>query len=212
MPQNSKRNSGTKKPHLVRRTVSDSSLLRRNVEKTDKRPWNRPRYSECCMEKYFTRYYMNIEKGEITDQHLQDIKDTFNLLDTDHDGKLTKNELSTLLRYTGSLKSEAEMDDLLAPIDTDHNGSIDYNEFKKYIIEKNILKSLADEVCYEMQDAFNVFDKNGDGFIDKNELKKVLTQIGDKMPEELADEYIKEADLNGDGKIDYNEFCKHMGY
>lgn len=152
------------------------------------------------------------KNGEITDQHLQDIKDTFNLLDTDSDGRLTKSELTTLLRYTGSLKSEAEMDDLLAPIDTDHNGSIDYNEFKKFIIEKNILKSLADEVCYEMQDAFNIFDKNGDGYIDKNELKRVLTQIGDKMPEDLADEFIREADLNGDGKIDYNEFCKHMGY
>ena len=27
--------------------------------------------------------------------------------------------------------------------------------------------------------------------------------IGDKMPEEDADDFIKAADLNGDGKIDY---------
>ena len=26
---------------------------------------------------------------------------------------------------------------------------------------------------------------------------------GDKMPDDLADEFIREADLNGDGKIDY---------
>jgi len=58
------------------------------------------------------------------------------------------------------------------------SGSIDYEEFKKYIIEKDILKSLADEVCYEMQDAFNVFDRDRDGFIDKEELKKILTQVG----------------------------------
>ncbi|WAR16655.1 CALM-like protein [Mya arenaria] len=95
------------------------------------------------------------------------------------------------------------MEELLAPIDTDHNGSIDYDEFKKYIIEKGILKTLADEVCYEMQDAFNVFDRDKDGYIDKEELKRVLTQVGDRMPEELADEFIKEADINGDGKIDY---------
>ncbi|WAR16608.1 CALMF-like protein [Mya arenaria] len=117
-----------------------------------------------------------VKVGEITDQHLKDIRDTFNLLDTDHDGKLTKSELAKLLRYTGSLKSEAEMEEILAPIDTDHNGSIDYDEFKKYIIEKGILKSLADEVCYEMQDAFNVFDRDKNGYIDKEELKRVLTQ------------------------------------
>lgn len=58
------------------------------------------------------------------------------------------------------------------------NGSIDYDEFKKYIIEKDILKSLADEVCYEMQDAFNIFDKDGDGYITRSELKRVLTQVG----------------------------------
>ncbi|XP_045181462.1 calmodulin-like isoform X2 [Mercenaria mercenaria] len=172
----------------------------------------RPVQSERLMEDYLRQFYMNLTMGEITDQHLKDIQDTFDLLDTDHDGRLTKTELTTLLRYTGSLKSDAEMEELLAPIDSDHNGSIDYNEFKKYIIEKDILKSLADEVCYEMQDAFNIFDKDGDGFITKDELKRVLTQIGDKMPEELADEFLKEADLNGDGKIDYQEFCKHMGY
>ncbi|XP_060584353.1 uncharacterized protein LOC132740467 isoform X3 [Ruditapes philippinarum] len=172
----------------------------------------RPKMNEYLMEDYFTKYYMNLTMGEITEQHLKDIQDTFKLLDTDHDGRLSKDELSTLLRYTGSLKSEAEMKELLAPIDTDHNGSIDYDEFKQFIIEKDILKSLADEVCYEMQDAFNIFDKDGDGFITKAELKKVLTKIGDKMPEELADEFIREADLNGDGKIDYQEFCKHMGY
>ena len=53
-----------------------------------------------------------------------DIKDTFQLLDTDHDGRLTKDELSTLLRYTGSLKSEAEMEELLAPIDKDRKHSM----------------------------------------------------------------------------------------
>lgn len=166
------------------------------------------------MIEYYRDNYMNCKDtmGEISEQHLQDIRDTFNLLDRDHDGKLSKKELETLLRYTGSLKSDAEMEEILSPVDTDHNGSIDFEEFEKFIIEKDILKSLPDELCYEMQDAFNMFDKDGDGFIDREELKKVLTQVGDKMPEEDADEFIRAADLNGDGKIDYLEFCKHMGY
>lgn len=166
------------------------------------------------MYEYFRDNYLNCEDkiGEISEQHLKDIKDTFNLLDRDKDGKLSKKELETLLRYTGVLKSDTELEEILSPIDKDHKGSIDYDEFEKFIIENDVLKSLPDELCYEMQDAFNMFDKDGDGFIDKDELKRVLTSVGDKMPEEDADDFIKAADLNGDGKIDYLEFCKHMGY
>ena len=54
-----------------------------------------------------------------TNYLIPDIKDTFNLLDRDHDGKLDKKELETLLRYTGSLKSDSEMEELLSPVDTD---------------------------------------------------------------------------------------------
>lgn len=152
------------------------------------------------------------KSGELTEQHMKDIEDTFKLLDSDDDGRLDKSEIEKLIRYTGSLKSDREMEQLLEPIDTDHNGSIDFEEFKRFVIEKDILKTLPDEVCYEMQDAFNVFDKDKDGFIDRDELKRVLTKIGDRLPEDLADEFIAEADKNGDGKIDYLEFCKHMGY
>ena len=47
------------------------------------------------------------------------------------------------------------------------------------MIEKDLLKKLPDELCYEMMEAFNTFDKNGDGFIDRDELKMVLTQVGE---------------------------------
>ena len=49
---------------------------------------------------------------------LPDIKDTFDLLDRNKDGKLSKGELETLLRYNGSLISDQEIDELLEPIDT----------------------------------------------------------------------------------------------
>ena len=58
-----------------------------------------------------------------TNYKIPDIKDTFNLLDRDHDGKLDKKELETLLRYTGSLKSDSEMEELLSPVDTDRKFS-----------------------------------------------------------------------------------------
>ena len=57
-------------------------------------------------------------KNKVFSRLLPDIKDTFDLLDRNKDGKLSKGELETLLRYNGSLISDQEIDELLEPIDT----------------------------------------------------------------------------------------------
>ena len=48
-----------------------------------------------------------------------------------------------------------------------------------------------------------VFDKDNDGFITAEELHKVMTNLGETLTKEEADDMIKEADINGDGQIDY---------
>ena len=52
-------------------------------------------------------------------QFSSDIRDAFDLLDSNKDGKLCKEELETLLRSNGVLISDSEIDELLRPVDTD---------------------------------------------------------------------------------------------
>lgn len=55
----------------------------------------------------------------------------------------------------------------------------------------------------EIREAFRVFDKDGKGSISANDLRHIMTNLGDKLPDEEVDEMIREADLDGDGEIDY---------
>lgn len=49
-----------------------------------------------------------------------------------------------------------------------------------------------------------VFDKNNDGLISSSELRHVMTNLGEKLTQQEADDMLKEADMDGDGMVNYN--------
>lgn len=55
----------------------------------------------------------------------------------------------------------------------------------------------------EIREAFKVFDKEGKGFISATYLRYIMTNLGDKLPDEEVDEMIFEVDKDGDGEIRY---------
>ncbi|WAR18957.1 CALM-like protein [Mya arenaria] len=88
------------------------------------------------------------------------------------------------------------------------NGTIEFPEFLTLMARR--MKDTESEE--EILEAFRVFDKNGDGFIRRAlirnvnisvELRNVLTNLGEKLTEEEAQEMIKEADIDGDGLVSY---------
>jgi len=56
--------------------------------------------------------------------------------------------------------------------------------------------------------SFRVFDPEGTGTIAIPELRYILTQLGDKMSNEEADDVIKDADSEGTGFIKYEPYIK----
>ena len=44
--------------------------------------------------------------------------------------------------------------------------------------------------------------------IENWELRTILTQMGEKLSEDDADEIIRRIDKDGDGSLDYHEFCE----
>merc|ERR1712125_51744 len=98
------------------------------------------------------------------------------------------------------------MGDMINEVDADGNGTIDFPEFLTMRARKMGDTDSEEEIV----EAFKVFDKDGNGFISAAELRHVMTNLGEKLTDEEADEMIREADVDGDGQINYEEFVKMM--
>jgi len=108
------------------------------------------------------------------------LKASFQALDRDSDGKITKEELLFGFKKIYShLKDEniqKEVDMAFARADIDGDGCIDFSEWQISCVNKDqILKK------ERLAEAFKHFDKDGDGKISAKEIKKVLGSGGKKF-------------------------------
>jgi calcium-dependent protein kinase len=140
----------------------------------------------------------------VNQSNSRDMRETFKRLDSDGNGRLSKEEL---IAAYAELMSEEEarstVESVMQKVDADGNGYIDYSEFMMATMNQHILLSKQN-----METAFNMFDKDGSGSISVSEIRAILGE------ESLAvnavwEQLVKDADTNGDGVIDLREF-KHL--
>ncbi|XP_008787894.1 calmodulin-like isoform X1 [Phoenix dactylifera] len=142
----------------------------------------------------------------LTEEQIAEFKALFGLFDKDGDGCITTKELSIVMRSLGQNPTEAELQDMINEVDADQNGAIDFPEFLNLMACK--MKNTDSEE--ELKEAFKVFDKDRNGFISATDLRNVLTNLGEKLTDEEANEMIREADIDGDGQVNYEEFVIMM--
>merc|ERR1739845_187449 len=111
------------------------------------------------------------------------------------------------MRSLGQNPTEAELADMINEIDSDGSGLVEFPEFLTMMARK--LKDGQDSE-EEVIEAFKVFDKEGNGFISAAELRHIVTNLGEKLTDEEADEMLREADIEGTENINYVEFVKMM--
>eukprot|EP01096_Ripella_sp_DP13-Kostka_P011877 TRINITY_DN4884_c0_g1_i1.p1 TRINITY_DN4884_c0_g1~~TRINITY_DN4884_c0_g1_i1.p1 ORF type:complete len:171 (-),score=82.31 TRINITY_DN4884_c0_g1_i1:52-498(-) len=147
---------------------------------------------------------MSKKKGAIGFS-VEECREAFQLIDTDHSGYIEASELTKVLGLLGDTKPSAKkVERLLKLADTDGDGRINFKEFC-HIMQHDRKRE------EEILTAFNQYDLDGDGFISPEELSAVMASTGSPISPAELQSMISSLDANGDGKIDYVEFIKLFG-
>merc|ERR1711931_34187 len=146
------------------------------------------------------------KKNELTEEQKAEIREAFDLFDTDGTGTINIKELKVALRALGFEPKKEELKILIQEVDADTNGSIDFNDFLKIMSQKMNERDPKDEILK----AFKLFDDDQTGKISFKNLKAIAKQLGENLTDEELQEMIDEADMDGDGEVNESEFLRMM--
>merc|ERR1712028_143958 len=136
----------------------------------------------------------------------QEIKEAFDLFDTDGSGNIDSKELKVAMRALGFEPKREEIKKLISEVDKDGSGVIDFPEF----LDMMTAKMAERDPKEEMMKAFRLFDDDESGKISFKNLKRVAKELGENMTDDEIAEMIEEADRDGDGEIGEDEFLRIM--
>lgn len=177
----------------TRRDIDSISLHRSDVDKMMKN------FTAFHGSLKLTRAALTALAMQLTNQQLSDHRDQFIAMDSDGNGRISKQELIDSISATSPLSPEkirSWAESVFDSVDTDGSQEIDYTEWLAAAVHESTSRSEE-----TMRAAFRVFDVDGDGRIDEGEFARVVAQT----PQEIAT-LLPQFDTNGDGVIDFEEF------
>ena len=145
-------------------------------------------------------------RAELTEEQRQEIKEAFDLFDTDGSGSIDSKELKVAMRALGFEPRKEEVKRMISEMDKDGSGTIEYPEFEEMMASKMAERDPREEILK----AFKLFDDENTGKISFKNLKRVARELGENMTDEELMEMIEEADRDGDGEISQEEFLRIM--
>eukprot|EP00474_Spongospora_subterranea_P010462 CRZ10920.1 hypothetical protein [Spongospora subterranea] len=142
----------------------------------------------------------------MTEDQMVEIKEAFNLFDTDHSGTIDAKELQAAMRALGFDVRKEEIRKMLSEVDSDQSGQIEFNEFVKLMTGRMSQRDSKEEIMK----VFQLFDTDNTGFITFRNLKRVCQELGEKLTDVEIQELIDEADRDNDDQISPDEFYRVM--
>merc|ERR1712216_503300 len=144
--------------------------------------------------------------GDLTPQQVNEIREAFDLFDTDGSGAIDAKELKVAMRALGFEPKKEEIRKMVNDMDKDGDGTVDFDEFMILMTGKMSGKDAKEEIVK----AFKLFDDDESGKVSFKNLKRVAKELGESMGDEELQEMIDEADTDNDGEINEEEFLRIM--
>ncbi|KAG7035213.1 putative calcium-binding protein CML20, partial [Cucurbita argyrosperma subsp. argyrosperma] len=135
-------------------------------------------------------------------QKKQEIKEAFELFDTDGSGTIDAKELNVAMRALGFEMTEEQIRQMIADVDKDGSGAIDYDEFE-YMMTAKIGERDTKE---ELMKAFHIIDHDNNGKISGDDIKRIAKELGEAFTDKDIQDMIEEADRDRKSPLFLNTF------
>lgn len=142
----------------------------------------------------------------LTEEQKQEIREAFDLFDSDGSGTIDAKELKVAMRALGFEPKKEEIRKMIADIDKCGDGQINFEEFLATMTVKMGQRDSREE----MIKAFRLFDDDETGRISFQNLKRVANDLGENLTDEELQEMIDEADREGTGEVSLEDFMRIM--
>eukprot|EP01068_Selenidium_serpulae_P015616 Selendium_serpulae@DN6227_c0_g1_i5.p1 len=146
------------------------------------------------------------KRYNLTQDQIEELKEAFDLFDTNRSGDIDSREFKAALRALGFEVSKEDVRIMFKELDKEFQETISFNEFCSLMIGRMPAKDSREEISK----MFILFDEDNTGKISFQNLKNISHELEENLEDGELTEMIDEADRDGDGLIDFEEFYKIM--
>ena len=119
-------------------------------------------------------------KLELSEEQKNDIKEAFNLFDSQGSGVIDTKDLKVAMRALGFEPRKEEIKKMLCEVDKDNSGKLTFDGFLSLMSSKMSEKDTKEEILK----AFKLFDDDDTGRISFTNLKRVASELGENLTDE----------------------------
>ncbi len=120
------------------------------------------------------------QRQELSEEQKQEIKEAFDLFDTDKTGTIDYHELKVAMRALGFDVKKQEVLNLMKEYDREGAGQIEYHDFLEIMTTKIGERDPVEEILK----AFKLFDEDNTGKISLRNLRRVARELGENLSDD----------------------------
>ena len=146
------------------------------------------------------------ERPGLNEEEIMEIKEAFDLFDTDGGGSIDPKELKEAMNSLGLEARNQTIYQMITDLDADNSGAIEFSEFLDLMTARMSDRDTKEDI----KKVFRLFDEESKGVITLKSLRRVAKELGETMEENELQEMIERADSDGDGNVTFDDFYNIM--
>ena len=146
------------------------------------------------------------ERPGLTEDEIEEIKEAFDLFDTDGSGSIDPKELKAAMTSLGFDAKNQTIFQMISDLDRNRSGSIEFEEFLDMMTARMSDKDSRDDIAK----VFRLFDDDNSGVITLRNLRRVAKELGETMTDQELQEILDRADSTGKSAVTMDDFYNIM--